>query len=83
MTRAGPLEKMPGGVLLSRGRLPQYPRRWGSSLPCSGWERVLHPRYGRQAKSLTQEPTEENVFDVEPRECFRTEEKTRSSRTAD
>ncbi len=25
---AGPGEKKPGGVLLSRGRLPQYPRRW-------------------------------------------------------
>ena len=40
----------PGNVLLSHGRLPQYPRRWGSSLPCSEWKRVLHPRYGHQAK---------------------------------
>ena len=42
----------PGNVLLSHGRLPQYPRRWGSSLPCSEWKRVLHPRYGHQAKSI-------------------------------
>ena len=40
----------PGNVLLSHRRLLQYPRRWGSSLPCSEWGRVLHPRYGHQAK---------------------------------
>ena len=44
------LRKNPGGALLSHGRLPQYPRHWGPSLPCSEWERVLPPRHGHQGK---------------------------------
>lgn len=42
-----PLKKT-GGALLSRGQIPQYPRRWGPSLPCSGWERVFPPLSGRR-----------------------------------
>ena len=38
----------PGGVLLSHRRVLQYPRRWGPSLPCSEWERVLPPLYGHR-----------------------------------
>ena len=26
----------------------EYPRRWRLSLPCSGWERVGHLRYGHR-----------------------------------
>ena len=51
----GPWKKNPGGALLSRGRLPQYPRHWGPSLPCSEWERVLPPRHGHQGKDAEDE----------------------------
>ena len=40
-----PPQNNPGNLLLSHGRLPQYPRRRGPSLPCSEWERVLRPRH--------------------------------------
>ena len=50
MPDPGAWKKNLGGALLSRGRLPQYPRHWGPSLPCSEWERVLPPRHGHQGK---------------------------------
>ena len=31
---------------------PHYHRRWAVSLPSSRWDRVVHARYGRQAKLL-------------------------------
>ena len=46
----------PGGFLLSRRRILQYPRRWGPSLPCSEWERVLPPLHGRRENPAPGEP---------------------------
>ena len=40
----------PGGDLLSHGQVPHYHRRKAVSRSCSGWEGVVPPRYGRQAK---------------------------------
>ena len=40
----------PGNELLSRGRLPQYHRRRGPSLPCSVWLRVFLPRNSHRKK---------------------------------
>ena len=51
----GASEENLGGALLSHGRLPQYPRHWGPSLPCSEWERVLPPRHGHQGKDAEDE----------------------------
>ena len=66
--RTAPEENL-GGALLSRGRLPQYPRHWGPSLPCSEWERVLPPRHGHQGKE-----TEDEEGTIEPVEWLRSEE---------
>ena len=61
-TDPGGLKKNLGGALLSHGRLPQYPRHWGPSLPCSEWERVLPPRHGHQGKSLEDESVEPGLW---------------------
>ena len=42
----------PDDALLSR-QLSHYHRRKGVSRSCSGWEGVVPPRYGRQAKLST------------------------------
>ena len=42
--------EVPGVDLLSHGEAPHYHRRCGVSLLCSGWEQVVPPLYGRQAK---------------------------------
>ncbi len=34
--------------IFHKGLPPQYRLRWGVSLPCSGWERVLPPRSNHQ-----------------------------------
>ena len=40
---------MPDNVLLSHGETPHYHRRRAVSLLSSGWDQVVHTRYGRQA----------------------------------
>ena len=55
-----PRKKNLGGALLSRGRLPQYPRHWGPSLPSSEWDRVLPPRHGHQGKIQPKKKTPQN-----------------------
>jgi hypothetical protein len=34
--------------IFRKGSSPQYRLRWGVSLPCSGWERVVPPRFNHQ-----------------------------------
>ena len=40
--------KMPDDDLLSHGETPHYHRRKAVSLLSSGWDQVVHARYGRQ-----------------------------------
>ena len=38
--------------IFHKGLSPQYRLRWGVSLPCSGWERVVPPRSNHQETIL-------------------------------
>lgn len=50
--KAAPAQLKFGGDPLSHGKLPHYHRRKAVSLPSSGWDRVVHARYGHQANGV-------------------------------